>query len=215
MDILLAHSAKDGASAQSYEEHVRGVSTKAARYTKEAEHYAANRSGILSAIVEKSALLHDLGKLDEQNQKVLRSLDGKQHHLPVNHVDAGSAALKAENCLYSALMVYAHHRGLPDMEAEFQRETAIFRDERSAARTHTDATLEKLLREHQEIFPYQTNKAEQPYNGDQDVFFRMALSCLADADHTDTAAVYGQAPEREYLTTLCERAARCAGSVCK
>lgn len=205
MDILLAHSAKDGASAQSYEAHVRGVSTKAARYAKEAEHYAANRSGILSAIVEKSALLHDLGKLDEQNQKVLRNSNGKQHHLPVNHVDAGSAALKAENCLYSALMVYAHHRGLPDMEAEFQRETAIFRDERSAARTHTDATLEKLLREHQEIFPDQTSKAEQPYNGDQDVFFRMALSCLADADHADTAAVYGQAPEREYLPQLCAK----------
>lgn len=205
MDVLLAHSAKDGASAQTYEAHIRGVSEKATRYAKEAEYYAVNRSGILSAVIEKSALLHDLGKLDKQNQDVLRSLNGKQRHLPVNHVDAGSAALKAEDCLYSALMVYAHHRGLPDMETEFQRETAIFRDERSAVRKHTDATLEELLREHQEIFPSQTGKAEQPYDGDQDVFFRMALSCLADADHTDTAAAYGQAPEREYLPQLCAK----------
>lgn len=91
------------------------------------------------------------------------------------------------------------------MEAEFQRETAIFRDERPEERAHTDATLEELLREHHEIFPSQTSKAEQPYDGDQDVFFCMALSCLADADHTDTAAVYGQAPEREYLPQLCAK----------
>lgn len=205
MGVLLAHSAKDGASAQTYEAHIRGVSEKAACYAKEAESYTSNRSGILSAIVEKSALLHDLGKLDEQNQNVLLSSDAKPHHLPVNHVDAGSAVLKAENCLYSALMVYAHHRGLPDMEAEFQRETAIFRDERSAARKHTDVTLEELLRKHRGIFPSQISKAEQPYDGDQDVFFRMALSCLADADHTDTAAAYGQAPERECLPQLCAK----------
>ena len=205
MDGLLAHSAKDGASAQSYEAHIRGVSEKAARYAKEAECYAVSGSGSLSAVMEKSALLHDLGKLDAQNQDVLRSTDGRQRHLPVNHADAGSAALKAENCLYSALMVYAHHRGLPDMETELQRETAVFRDESSAARAHTDATLEELLREHRELFPSQTGKAEQPYNGDQDVFFRMALSCLADADHTDTAAAYGQAPERESLPQLCAK----------
>lgn len=205
MEVLLAHSAKDGVSAQTYEAHIRGVSEKATRYAKEAEYYAANRSGILSAIIEKSALLHDLGKLDAQNQQVLKNSDGKQRHLPVNHVDAGSAVLQDENCLYSALMVYAHHRGLPDMEAEFQREKAIFRDERSVARKHTDDTLAELLREHQEIFPSQASETDQPYDGDQNVFFRMALSCLADADHTDTAAAYGQAPEREYLPQLCAK----------
>lgn len=202
MGVLLAHSAKDGASAQTYEAHIRGVSEKAARYAKEAEYYAVNRSGILSAVIEKSALLHDLGKLDKQNQDVLRSLNGKRRHLPVNHVDAGSAALKAENNLYSALMVYAHHRGLPDMETECQRGESIFRDEHSATRDHTDATLMDLLREHHEIFPFQTGKAEQPYDGDQGVFFRMALSCLADADHTDTAAAYGQVPERDCPPSL-------------
>lgn len=205
MDVLLAHSAKDGAAAQTYEAHIRGVSEKATRYAEETGCYAANRSNTLSAIVKKSALLHDLGKLDEQNQEVLQSSNGKHRHLPVNHVDAGSAALKTENCLYSALMVYAHHRGLPDMEAEFQREAAIFRDERPEARKHTDATLKQLLNTHQQIFSLQGYEAEQPYDGDQDVFFRMALSCLADADHTDTAAAYGQAPEREHLPQLCAK----------
>lgn len=203
MKALLAHSAKEGASAQTYEAHIRGVSEKATRYAKEAESYAADRSGILSAIVEKSALLHDLGKLDEQNQNVLRNSADKQQHLPVNHVDAGSAALKAENCQYSALLVYAHHRGLPDIETELRRETAVFRDERPTARKHTDVTLSELLRKHQEIFPPQLGETDRSYDGDQNVFFRMALSCLADADHTDTAAAYGQAPATDHLPQLC------------
>lgn len=202
MDVLLAHSAKDGISAQTYKDHIRGVRKKAARYAKEAEFYAAVGSGILSAVVEKSALLHDLGKLDAQNQNVLRSSDHKQRHLPINHVDAGCAALKAENCLYSALTVYAHHRGLPDMSAELQREASIFRDEHATTREHTDATLENLLRQHCDIFPSRDGGKTQPYNGDQGVFFRMALSCLADADHTDTAAAYGQAPEIDHLPQL-------------
>lgn len=203
MDVLLAHSAKDGISAQNYEDHIHGVCEKATRYAKEAESYAAVGSGILSAVVEKSALLHDLGKLEEQNQKVLRSLDNKRHHLPINHVDAGCAALKAENCLYSALTVYAHHRGLPDMGAELQREASIFRDEHVTTRDHTDAVLDDLLDKHCELlFPSQVGGETQPYNGDQGVFFRMALSCLADADHTDTAAAYGQAPEKDHLPKL-------------
>lgn len=202
MDVLLAHSAKDGISAQTYEEHVHGVCEKATRYAKEAESYAVDGSGILSAVVEKSALLHDLGKLEKQNQKALRSLDNKQHHLPINHVDAGCAALKAENCLYSALTVYAHHRGLPDMVTELQREASIFRDEHVTARDHTDAVLDDLLCEHCELFPSRVSGETQVYNGNQGVFFRMALSCLADADHTDTAAAYGQAPEKDHLPKL-------------
>lgn len=43
---------------------------------------------------------------------------------------------------------------------------------------------------------------ESVYQGDRSVFFRMVLSCLADADHTDTAAAYGQAPEKEALPAL-------------
>ena len=51
MDVLLAHSAKEGVSAQSYEAHTRGVFEKATRYAQEAECYAANRSHALSAVV--------------------------------------------------------------------------------------------------------------------------------------------------------------------
>ena len=88
------------------------------------------------------------------------------------------------------------------MVTELQREAAIFRDEHVTARDHTDAVLDDLLCEHCEIFPSQVSGETQVYNGDQGVFFRMALSCLADADHTDTAAAYGQAPEKDHLPKL-------------
>ncbi len=206
MDELLAHSAKNGAPAQTYEAHIRGVSEKAARYAKEAENYAADRSGALSAIVGKSALLHDLGKLDPQNQEALRRPAKNRQRLPVKHADAGSAALKNMECCYSAMLVYAHHGGLPDIQKEHTRgPDIIFREKEISVRTHTDETLEDLLRKHQEIFPDQISEKDSQYGGDQPVFFRMALSCLADADHTDTAAAYGQAPEQEHLPQLCAK----------
>lgn len=41
------------------------------------------------------------------------------------------------------------------------------------------------------------NSEQKNPGGYQGVFFRIVLSCLADADHTDTAAAYGQAFETE------------------
>lgn len=202
MRPLLAHSAQNNCPAQTYEAHTFGVSEKASQYAAEAERYAAISPGALTAVVQKGALLHDLGKLDEQNQCVLYRSDGGQLHLPINHVDAGSAALIAEGSLYAALVVYSHHRGLPDLETEFQREEAIFRDERPETRKHTDETLNNLLELHRSVFPFQAETEIPQYEGDQNVFFRMALSCLADADHTDTAMAYGQAPEAKALPQL-------------
>lgn len=202
METFLAHSARNNCPAQPYEAHIRGVYKNATQFAAEAERYVAISRGALTAVVQKSALLHDLGKLDELNQKTLRNQDIVQHHLPINHVDAGSAALIAEESLYAALMVYAHHRGLPDMEAEFLREGAVFRDEHPELRKHIDSELNDLLRIHRSIIPFQTEKDVQQYEGNQNVFFRMALSCLADADHTDTAMAYGQAPEAKALPQL-------------
>lgn len=202
METFLAHSAQNNCPAQTYEAHTYGVSEKASQYATEAERYVAKSPGVLTAVVQKSAALHDLGKLDEQNQSILHRSDSGQLHLPINHVDAGSAALIAEGSLYAALIVYSHHRGLPDLETEFQREEAIFRDERLETRKHTDETIDNLLKLHRSILPSQAEKEIPQYEGDQNVFFRMALSCLADADHTDTAMAYGQAPEAKVLPQL-------------
>ena len=76
------------------ESHVRGVCERAGEYAAEAECYSVKANGILSTIVRDSALLHDLGKLEERNQSVLREQSRRRRHLPVDHTDAGSAALQ-------------------------------------------------------------------------------------------------------------------------
>lgn len=198
----LAHSAKSDCPAQTYAAHVEGVCRKATKYADEAERYAKNNCGQLKETVWRSAIWHDLGKLDNDNQAVLHKNTDKNRHLPWNHVDAGSAALKESNSLYSALAVYSHHKGLPNMEAEFSREEAIFRDERSAVRDHVDKSLRELLCRHKATVLIDNRKQEEIYDGDLSVFFRIMLSCLADADHTDTAFAYAQAPENDEMPSL-------------
>lgn len=198
----LAHSAKADSPSQTYTAHVKGVCRRAEKYADEAERHFSKCKGQLKDIVQRSALWHDLGKLDDDNQAVLHEINDKQHHLPWNHTDAGSAALKASDSLYSSLVVYSHHSGLPDMEGELLRENSIFRDERSMVRNHVDDTMAELCRRHIQNIASDGRDQETPYEADQTVFFRMALSCLADADHTDTAVAYGQAPENEDLPLL-------------
>ena len=200
--VYLAHSAKKGCPGQTYADHIQGVFTGAVQYAREAERYAVCSNGRLVDIVRQSAPLHDLGKLAEENQQVLRGEAKERHHLPTNHVDAGCAALKKERRLCAALAVYAHHKGLPDMAKERIRGSTIFRDKDTAVQEHVDAMLEQLLQRHRTLVPLQSGAAEREYDGDRGVFFRMVLSCLADADHTDTAAAYGQAPERGCLPQL-------------
>lgn len=202
MEMYLAHSTKGDCPPQSYAEHINGVYRRASKYADEACSYAARSMGQLKEIVQQSALLHDLGKLDDSNQAALQDAVSMYRHLPLNHVDAGSAALIARGHPYAALAVYAHHRGLPDMEAEFSKEKAIFRDKDSAVRSHVDKTLAELLRRHKEIFLDDSDQPETSFEGDQAVFFRMVLSCLADADHTDTATAYRQVSEKEVIPQL-------------
>ncbi len=201
----LAHSAKADSPSQTYAAHVEGVCHRAERYADEAERHSRICKGQLKDIVRRSALWHDLGKLDSDNQAVLNEANDKQRPLPWNHTDAGSATLKASNSLYSALVVYSHHTGLPNMEAECSRGNNIFRDDRAQVRNHVDDEMAELIKRHMEILSTDDRNPEEPYGANQPVLFRMALSCLADADHTDTAAAYGQVPKREKLPSLCAK----------
>lgn len=193
MRTPLAHSARKNYPPQTYEAHVRGVCERAGKYAAEAECYSVKANGILSTIVRDSALLHDLGKLEERNQSVLCEQSRRRRHLPVDHTDAGSAALQKMGSGCAAMLVYSHHQGLPDLSTEFAaRGCSIFRNGNAEVRAETDAALPALLRQHEALFPRKPNKEVQAYDGDSAVFLRMALSCLADADHGDTAAAFGQ-----------------------
>lgn len=193
MRTPLAHSARKNYPSQTYEAHVRGVCERAGKYAAEAECYSVKANGILSTIVRDSARLHDLGKLEERNQSVLCEQSRRRRHLPEDHTDAGSAALQKMGNGCAAMLVYSHHQGFPDLSTEFAaRGCSIFRNGNAEVRAETDAALPALLRQHEALFPRKPNKEVQAYDGDPAVFLRMALSCLADADHGDTAAAFGQ-----------------------
>lgn len=197
----LAHSSKENFPPQTYAAHVSGVRRRAGQYSAEAAQYAAQGGSMLENVTRSAACLHDLGKLDSKNQAVLHG-ETKAHRLPINHVDAGTAELLEKGCSYPALIVYSHHQGLPDCSCLNASENPL-RDEHPETRKHVDASLPELMQLHTNLVPQHTDlQADVRYEGDQQTFFRMALSCLADADHTDTAAVYGQAPESEAMPLL-------------
>lgn len=192
----LAHSSKDKSPAQTYSVHIKGVCDRSIRYAEEIAKYSCNSHGLFYAILSKSSIWHDLGKLDDNNQEVLHDPLGAHRHLPINHVDAGCAKLIQEEAWYETLMVYSHHRGLPNIAAEQCRGISMFRDDNPSIRLYTDNSLNKLIDRHSgEICDEIPTYPPYGYKGNLPVLFRMLLSCLADADHTDTAISYGQAPE--------------------
>lgn len=210
----LAHSGKDGHPAQSYISHIGNVLHRAQQYAEEAGVFSPKAYATLCATVRNSALLHDLGKLAEENQAVLRGKK-KAAHLPINHVDAGVAKLLKDGDLYAALNVFSHHRGLPDMVEEASRKEPcagdkrwgirkelFLRDDCTGIRSEVDASLEMLFAQHTAIVHEKLADCAGAYGGNREVLFRMALSCLADADHSDTALHYGQEPCKEPLPQL-------------
>lgn len=205
MKTYLAHSAKNGYPPQSYADHVENTTKLALGFAQEMKQYCRRDAGQIENILCMAVPYHDLGKLDEQNQAVLHNKSVKPEPLPVNHVDAGAAFLKQKggDALCSLALVYAHHHGLPDSTAEEQRaETACYRDEQKEVRTYVDMELDRLLQLHRRLIPENILHVQEYCEGDQALFFRMMMSCLADADHSDTAAVYGQYPKHEDVPKL-------------
>jgi CRISPR-associated endonuclease/helicase Cas3 len=198
---LLAHSAQDGRPPQTYAAHVagkHGVTWRASRSAEEAGSY----SGSLGTRLLRSARLageyHDLGKLDPYNQQVLQKPNSRQS-LPVKHWDAGVAALFHRVPIRdaaAALAVYAHHKGLPNGEDERKRSDLAYREEEiprgRAEKTcvFNDARIQQFLDSHNQAL----SSMQLPPVADQTaaghlppLFHRLVLSCLVDADHTDTA----------------------------
>lgn len=197
-----AHSPKDGIEAQTYAAHIRGVSSLAKQYAKEAGEYAKYDGAVLRQLAEKTAEYHDLGKLDRENQKVL-SGEVSARTLPVNHVDAGAAYWLSEQqfSAYSAAVTQAHHIGFPNFSVEQNKGEMIFRDTEIAA--DTDKMLPAFEAIHKSLINQQhCTRFEENVTGDRSVFLRMLLSCIADADHTDTAHHYGKYPQKEVHVSL-------------
>lgn len=189
-----AHSPKDGYPAQTYAQHINGVLERTRRHASDAARYSPADGVLLLKTAEIAAVYHDLGKLDEENQIIL-SGQKKAKRLPLNHADAGAAFLldDASPALLAAVSVAAHHLGLPDFYKESIREGSAFRDDNIKARV--DAALLEYSQIHSGNVSARPPIENAMPSGDLSVFLRMLLSCLVDADHTDTASHYGKYPE--------------------
>ncbi len=183
---LLAHSAqpKKGLQEQTYQEHILGVFRRAQANVEEMLLYAqAALVTTFRSIVLWAACFHDLGKIEKENQEVLNGKK-KAKHLPVNHVDAGVAYLKErENKLEAAFLVLSHHHGLCSIPKEMDR-LFPFRDQ--AIIDKTDDRLNEYLSLHQREVNLNLDDSQQ-LNIADGLSRRLALSCLVDADHSDTA----------------------------
>lgn len=197
-----AHSPKDGIESQSYADHVRGVTSLAKQFATETGQFAKKDRTILQQLAEEAAEYHDLGKLNSENQQVLSSKVAAKV-LPVNHVDAGAAHWLNDQrfSAFCAAITQAHHIGFPDFSAELNKGDLIFRDTQIAAKV--DQELAELEAIHKSLISQRDpTPIYETITGDLSVFLRMLLSCIAEADHTDTARHYGKYPQKEERVAL-------------
>ena len=192
----LAHSARlpDG-NPHLYADHVAEV-IKAARMRAEAmvgyHRDALTRDKLTNAIVD-AATFHDLGKLDPDIQGALRK--GRNAKLEWDHVDAGVAHLRACGANMAAWVVRAHHApGLPSFPAHFtdkrdrhlrgRRNDGEEPDRHQEQIERTDGILANILRIHEAALGRHEAAKGKVLHG---LPLRLILSCVVDADHSNTA----------------------------
>jgi CRISPR-associated endonuclease/helicase Cas3 len=149
--------------------------------------YAKVDAKLIEFTLPLAAEYHDVGKLDEQNQHILAG-SKKSRHLPIQHCDAGTAyLLDRVSAPTAAVLVKSHHIGLPDFIEEINRADRAFRDEEVLDRVNH--FLDELIELHNDCCRgiNTIQKTDSRIEGNPSIFFRIALSCLVDADHTDAA----------------------------
>lgn len=185
----LAHSARNGAPEQSYRDHVGNVLGVANALAETAAAYSPKEGSALRDVVQAAAAYHDLGKLDEVFQDVLRH--NRRTNRGFNHVDAGSAFMLMQKAGEAAAIIYAHHIGLPNythqMNNDKFRSYGVIEGIQLKQNERTSEQLTHYLNEHHnllaavEVIPRKLNTG---------LVRRLALSCLVDADYSDTARHY-------------------------
>jgi CRISPR-associated endonuclease/helicase Cas3 len=211
--IWLAHSAKLDRPAQTYQSHVGGVLNEAKAAAADAA-LGMPQADVFLEMVALAAEFHDLGKLDDENQRVLAASTGKP--LPHDHVDAGVKhlfALRTHAASYAGMLAYSHHRGLPDLPAQSTRpRPEQWRGNESNSRfpvaeiiARTEAHLSKYFERHQDALQAANPGLSDSKFKPNPMDLRMALSCLADADHGDTARHYGDPFAKTPLLKAVER----------
>jgi len=190
----LAHSARRGFQPDPYARHVEAVVDGALENVGALMRFAPDWASGLPEAVRAAATFHDLGKLDDDIQAILRR--GRSGALRWDHVDAGVAHLAASREWMAAWLVRSHHApGLPAKLDHFGTAGARWKlrgrrwpeiDERAHLEqiARTDACLSEYLGMHESVVDRTDLDQRQAQHG---LVMRIALSCLVDADHSDTA----------------------------
>lgn len=192
--------------AQTYREHIEGVMSRENRYLEELSPYCLSGE-LLRSICLFSGMYHDLGKLDEENQKILSGNKKSKGALPIPHWDAGVALLDFKNIInyLSSFLIFGHHKGLKNKPLT----KLNFREER--VKELTDRNIDSYIAMHEEAmrgFTFELNNKADSGKLDKytvGTFLRVAMSCLVDADHTDSAVHCGDYTEKEPIALLPEQ----------
>lgn len=195
----LAHSPRGSISAQTYYKHVTNVRKRAMENALKATAYYNGSYTNFVEWIESTAIYHDLGKLDDANQQILQK--GSRNALPIGHEDAGVKELLKIGHNEAAILAYGHHDGLVNHKEEREKQARAFRNvarltpKGEKIADHVDRELENYERIHIAArcpIKYQIKPLPLHNCG---LTRRIALSCLVDADHGDTAHHYGNETE--------------------
>lgn len=210
----LAHSARStqGVPAQNYGDHITETRRLAHANAAVVGPYCPKHETLLKVVSTLAGEYHDLGKLDDANQAVLSGTQPAKR-LPVQHVDAGVVWLlqhKGQCNQLAALICYSHHIGLPSLPKERAKNKHCFRDEENPVLLkNTKASLADYIGRHRSCVRDQPNEELADVElVEPQLFLRLALGCLADADHGDTARHYGDSQGRPVLLRAAERLAK-------
>lgn len=197
---LLARSAYPGRGPQLYADHIVGVRSRALQYLNQMRGLISKEDyQRLEARLIQVADMHDLGKLLEENQQVLR--DGPGKSLAVPHENAGSWLFYQNEDIYSAALVYGHHRpGLPNMVEQTEDVSPLpyCRESRQIRSLgycilNKDILNEQMkycLGKHKEALPsseFDMCQQDSPSRSCDTLEVRILLSLLVNSDWDDAA----------------------------
>lgn len=187
--------ASEHAQPQSYLEHVWHVLVRGRCYLRKVLLYATGWDAeAVRRVYELAAEYHDLGKLDDENQRILALPWNKRAaRLPLPHADAGVAYLMSREANQSMLLVFAHHAGLPD----YNEMGSGIRDWRNAkVKERVNQMLPAYLIRHESIVRSNITTKTPPQDPAlKPLDFRVLFSCLTHADHGDAARASHEEPQ--------------------